>query len=373
MNIKNNICTRCIIDDTVPGVEFDNDGVCNYCNDYNVLDEKFPRNAATEKRLKNVIKEIQNSGKKNKCDCVIGVSGGMDSSYMLYMAVKLGLRPLAVHFDNGWNTEQSISNLKKAVEKLKVDLWTYVVDREEFKDLQISFLKASVPDAEIPTDIAIKSVLYRAAVKHGIKYVLYGGSNFRTEGKMPVEWTYMDGRYINDVQSKFGTVKLNTFPNLTIFDILYFTYIKRIKIIRILDYLDFEFNNVLKLLKSELDWEYYGGKHYESTFTKFLQSYILPVKFGIDKRQVHYSALIRSGQISREEALNRMKKPPYDENRISQDKEYVCKKLDITESEFEELMNLPVKSYRDYKTYSSITQSLTVRAVKKMGLWPKLL
>jgi N-acetyl sugar amidotransferase len=366
------MCSRCILDENIPGISFDEKDVCNFCKEYDILDKKFSRNEATEKKLLRILKEVKNAGKTKEYDCVVGVSGGMDSSYMLYKAVELGLRPLVVHFDNGWNTEKSVSNLKKVIEKLNVDLHTYVVDWEEFRDLQISFLKASVPDIEIPTDIGIKSALYRAASQYGVKYILYGGSNFRTEGKIPIDWTYMDGKYIKDVHKKFGREKLKTFPNLTISDILYFTYIKRIKVIRLLDYFEFEFNKVLELLKKELGWEYYGGKHYESSITKFLQSYILPVKFGIDKRKVHYSALIRSGQLSREEVLNMMKELPYDKKRIYQDKEYICKKLGITEREFDKLMDLPIKSFRDYKTYRSLTQSLPVRAIKRMGLWPKL-
>jgi N-acetyl sugar amidotransferase len=372
MNDQKIICRRCVINSTIPSVEFNNEGICNHCLEYDVIANNFPRDLSTDDKLRVLIEEIKRNRKNSEYDCIVGISGGMDSTYMLYMSKKLGLKPLAVHFDNGWNTEQSVSNVKKAIKKLNIDLYTYVVDWEEFKDLQLSFLKASVPDAEIPTDIAIKSVLYRAAVKNNVKYVLYGGSNFRTEGRIPKEWTYMDGRYIKSVQKKFSTIKLKSFPNYSIWDMFYFIYLKKIKVIRILNYVDFEFKKILDLLRQELDWEYYGGKHYESRYTKFFQAYVLPVKFNIDKRIIHYSSLIRSDQLSRDQALKKLKELPYDKETIQQDKEYVIKKLAITEKEFNDIFSKPNKSFKDYKTYYSFTQSIPVKIIKKLHLWPQL-
>jgi hypothetical protein len=215
MNNENRICKRCIVDSSVPDVVFDDNGICNHCHIYDEIDYKYKNKPSLKKELLKVVNNIKERGKSQNYDCVVGLSGGVDSTYTLYKAIKLGLRPLVVHFDNGWNSEKAVKNIKKIVAKLNVDLYTYVINWEEFKDLQISFLKASVPDAEIPTDIAIKSVLYSTAAKHNIKYILYSGSNHKTEGRIPKDWTYMDGRYIKSVHRLFGTKRLKTYPNYT--------------------------------------------------------------------------------------------------------------------------------------------------------------
>ena len=366
-------CQRCVLDDTVPGVEII-DGICNQCREFDEKEKWFHESAEREPIFKATIGKIKEDGKGKKYDCIVGVSGGQDSSYTLYMSKQLGLRPLAVHFDNGWNSEQSIKNIKKITTKLNVDLYTYVVDWEEFRDLQLSFLKASVPDVEVPSDIGIKATLYRMAVKYGVKYILYSGSNYRTEGQIPKDWTYMDGLYIKSVHKEFGTKRLKTFPNMTAWDIFYFHIVKGIKIVKLLDFIEFNSNEVLDLLKKEFEWEYYGGKHFESVYTKFIQTYYLPVKFGIDKRKVHYSALVRSGQMSREEALKKLQELPYDESKIQEEIEYVCKKLKISEKELREIMKLPPKSYRDYRTYDTFKSKFQpmIDYLKKKKLWPKI-
>ncbi len=371
----NNIeyCSRCILDSEVPGVKIEN-GICNQCKNFDEREKWFQESKEREVVFENLIKKIKEDGKNKKYDCIVGVSGGQDSSYTLYHAVKLGLRPIAVHFDNGWNSEQSIRNIKKIITKLGVDLYTYVVDWSEFKDLQVSFLKASVPDVEIPSDIGIKATLYRTAVKYGIKYILYSGSNYRTEGEIPKEWTYMDGRYIKSVQKIYGTKKLKTFPNVLAKDIFYFHVLKGVQIIKMLDYVEFGSNEVLDLLKQKFDWEYYGGKHFESVYTKFIQTYFLPEKFGIDKRKIHYSALIRSGQLNKEDALKKLEQKPYDEETIEEDKSYVLKKLKLSEKEFNQIMKLPIKSYKNYKTYDSYKQKYgkLIDFLKAKKLWPKI-
>lgn len=369
------ICKRCIIDSSVPDAYFNDNGICNHCITYDEIDSRYRNPSKLKKEFDIVIKQIKKRGKGKKYDCLVGLSGGVDSSFTLLKAVELGLRPLVVHFDNGWNSDKAVKNIKKMVSKLNLDLYTYVINWEEFRDLQVSFLKASVSDAEIPTDIAIKSVLYNQAAKNNIKYILYSGSNHKTEGRIPKDWTYMDGRYIKSVHKLFGNNKnLKTYPNYTLSNLIYFHLIKRIKLVRLFNYIEFDNNYALNQLKEKLDWEYYGGKHYESIYTKFFQSYILPVKHGIDKRKVHYSALIRSKQITREEALEKISQTPFDISTIEQDKEYVCKKLQISNSEFERILGLPLKSYKDYKTYDNFKKHLNplIKYLKKINLWPTI-
>jgi len=305
------VCTRCIMDDTVKGITFDENGVCTFCHIHDELETSFPMNDETPKKLKELVNKIKKDGKNKKYDCVLGVSGGRDSTYTLYSAVKLGLRPLAVHFDNGWNSDLAVQNIKHACKKLNVDLYTHVADWEEFKDLQRSFLSSSTPDAEVPTDWVIFSVLFREAAREGVKYIIHGHS-FRTEGTTPLTWTYMDGKYVNYIHETFGTKKIRSFPIMTMFDYLYYTFFKRIRQIRLLYYLPYNESEILEKLTQELEWKNYGGKHHESNYTGFFQSYILTRKFNIDKRKLHYSALIRSGQMDRNSAIFKVQTDPYD-------------------------------------------------------------
>lgn len=224
------ICSRCILDTTVPEIKFDENGVCNYCKLHDRLEEKYTLNEEGQRKLNGLVEEIKSDGKGKKYDCIVGVSGGTDSTYTLYVVKKMVLRPLAVHLDNGWNSEIAVRNIKNAVAKLGVDLHTIVLDWEEFKDIQLSFLKASVPDAEIPTDIAILGALFKAAADEKIRYVINGHS-FRTEGNSPIGWSYMDGRYVKSVQKIFGSKKLKTFTNVTIFDLLYYLILKRVRFV----------------------------------------------------------------------------------------------------------------------------------------------
>ena len=369
------ICTRCVIDSSVPDATFDDNGICNHCHTYDHIDQKYQNKIKLQEELDSKIKAIKADGARKKYDCIVGLSGGVDSSYTLLKAVELGLRPLVVHFDNGWNSDKAVKNIKKMLSILDVDLYTYVIDWQEFRDLQLSFLRASVSDAEIPTDIAIKSVLYRTAAKHNIKYIMYSGSNHKTEGRIPRDWTYMDGRYIRSVHREFGELdKLHTYPNYTLGSLLYFHLFKRIKLVRLFNYIEFDNDLAIQELKQRLEWEYYGGKHYESVYTKFFQSYILPVKHDIDKRIVHYSALIRSGQISRDEAIARLKESPFDTATIERDKKYIVKKLEISLDEFEDILRQSPKSYKDFATYDSVRTRLLplINVMKKANLWPTI-
>ncbi len=367
------ICTRCVSDTTIPGIQFDEQGVCKFCKMQEQLEKQYPQGAAGQEMLNKIVEKIKASGKNKRYDCIVGTSGGRDSTYTLYLAVKLGLRPLAVHFDNGWNSEIAVSNIKNATNRLDVDLYTHVADWESFKDLQLAFLKASVSDAEIPTDVAIFGTLHRLAASEGVKYIINGHS-FRTEGVMPIGWTYMEGKYINSVYKKFGHGKdQSSIPNFGLFDLIYYTIIRGIKTIPILNYVEYNQNEVGQILEKECGWTYYGGHHHESYYTHFFQSYYLPRKFGIDKRKLEYSALIRSGQMTREAAMAEIhgKPYPFEEELV----DYTIKKLGLTVEEFEAIMKAPNKTFHDYPTYYPLIKAcrLPVKIATDLKLLPDLL
>ncbi len=351
------ICTRCIMDTTDPQIKFGKNGICNHCRGYYERARKdlhYDETGKTE--LKRLVNEIKENGKNNKYDCLIGVSGGTDSTFLLYMLKKLDLRPIAVHLDNGWDQELSVKNIEMVVKKLNIDLYTYVLEWEEFKDLQLSFLKSSIANAEIPTDHAIISSLYKKAAEENIKYIISGG-NIVTEAIMPDSWMYdaKDWKIIKSIHQKFGKFILKTFPHLTLFDYFYYTFIRKIKYIPLLNYIKYSKKEATQVLEKELGWKNYGLKHYESIYTRFFQGYILPKKFNIDKRKAHLSTLICSGQIKREGALEEMKNDPYpSEIMMKEDKEYIIKKLGINQEDFEEIMRGPIKTYKDYPNDSYI-------------------
>lgn len=359
--IANKVCTRCLMDDTVKGIAFDEKGECTFCKIHDDLERKFPLNDEAPQKLQTLVEKIKQDGKGKKYDCIVGVSGGRDSTYTLHNAVKLGLRPLAVHFDNGWNSEIAVQNIKNATNILGVDLHTHVADWEEFKDLQRSFLFASVPDAEVPTDWVIFSVLFAEAAQYNVKYIVHGHS-FRTEGTTPLTWTYMDGKYVQDVQRKFGKLKLKSFPNMSMTKYIYYSLFKKINQIRILYYYQYNEREVLRVLEEELGWMNYGDKHHESKYTAFFQAYILTRKFNIDKRKLHYSAKVRNGQLTREDALDVIKKDPYTGGMESLD--YCLKKLDLSYDEFDKIMSDNPKSFLDYKSYFDL-----VKTFKKPISW----
>lgn len=346
------ICTKCIMDTTDPEITFDENGVCNHCRRYieEKVKERLFLDKAGQEKLDRLIEKIKIEGRNKKYDCIIGASGGMDSTYVIYLVKKMGLRPLAVHLDNGWNAEIAENNLKNAFKKLNIDLHIIKTDLEEFRDLQISFLKASVPDAEIPTDHAISAALYQIAVKERVPYI-FTGVNIMTEGIHPLNWSYglWDWKYIKSVHKKFGKINLKIYPHYSLFGFFYYLFIKRIKRIPLLNYIKYVKKDVIEIMEKELGWQYYGGKHYESIYTRFVQAYILPKKFNIDKRKAHLSSLICSGQITREEALGEMDRNPYpSEEMLQQDKEFILKRLEFTEEEFEKIMSLPTKTVKDY-------------------------
>lgn len=274
----------------------------------------------------------------------------MDSTYVAYLVKKLGLRPLAVHLDNGWNSEISVNNIHKALNILGIELETYVLDWDEFKDLQLAFLKASTPDSEIPTDHAIYALLRKAAAKNNVKYIV-DGVNYSSETIMPKSWSqgYSDWGYIKLIQKKFGKVKLKSFPHYTFWNLFYYKRIKGQKTVSILNYIDYNKIEAKKILQEKLGWQDYGGKHYESLYTRFFQAYILPAKFGFDKRRAHLSTLINAGHITRDQALKEMEKPLYPEELLVEHKKYVAKKFGLSAMELDEILSLPPKRYKDYR------------------------
>jgi N-acetyl sugar amidotransferase len=302
--------------------------------------------------LDELISQIKKDGRHKDYDCIIGVSGGVDSTYVAYLTKTLGLRPLAVHLDNGWNSELAVSNISETLTKLNIDLYTYVINWEEFKDLQLSFINASVVDIELTTDHAIFATLYKVANKHRIKYILQG-VNIATEGFLPSNWIHnkFDWLNIKSIHSKFGKMPLKTFPHLSLIEYFFYNYLSGIKFVPILNYIPYSKEVAKKTIVSELNWRDYDGKHYESVFTRFYQAYILPKKFGIDKRKSHYSTLICAGEQSKEKVLELLKLPALDPDKLKLDKEFVIKKFNLTSEQFEQLMSQPVKRHRDYPSY----------------------
>jgi len=338
-------------------ITFNADGICNHCRQYDqIAAERRWTTAERERRLQQLLKRLREHGRGKEYDCVVGVSGGVDSTYVAYKLAQFAVRPLAVHLDNGWNSELAVHNIERVLRTLKIDLYTHVLDWDEFKNLQLAFLKASVSDAEIPTDHAIFATLYKVARSHGLKYII-NGLNTVTEAVLPGSWTYgiHDWKYISNVHKRFGTVKLRTFPHHTRNELLYYEFVLGLHPISLLDYIPYVKEEAMNILQNKLGWQYYGGKHYESIYTRFFQGYILPHKFGIDKRRAHFSNLICSGQMTRDAALEEMKNDPYPEAMMQEDREYVKKKLGLTEAEFEQIMALPVKTYRDYPNYEQRT------------------
>lgn len=351
------ICTRCVMDTTDPDIKFDENGVCNHCRTYDkMIREKVLSILERKIELEKIMIKIKEEGKDKKYDCIMGLSGGVDSSYVAYLAYKYNLKPLAIHIDNGWNSDIAEKNIKNIVGKLGFDLFTYKVDWEEFKDLQRSYFEASVVDIEVLTDNAIINFLYKNALKKGIKYQLTG-YNRATELIMPKSWNYakMDVRNIKAIQKKFGTKQIKNTSFINTFQYLWNKKItKKVKEVNILDYIDYNKSKAKDILKKELSWKDYGAKHFESIFTRFYQAYILPKKFGIDKRRAHLSDLICSGQISREEAIDELKRDSYPSQLLEKDKEYVLNKLGFSKDVFEKIMSEKPKSHLDYTNEKTI-------------------
>lgn len=370
MNIKT--CTRCILSEVdYAEITFDNNGVCSICATYDTIAARELKHGAEGKTtISSMLQEINTWGKGKTYDCIIGVSGGVDSTYLVYKAKEWGLRPLIVHVDNGWNTELAVSNIKEIISKLGFDLYTYVIDWEEMRDLQLAFFRASVVDMDLPTDNAYVAAVFKVARERKIKYVL-SGHNVVTEGWLPPNFTHFKYDIINmkAIHKRFGYIPLRTFPMLGVLKGWYLFNLVGIKVISPLNYLIYNKKDVKQLIQSELGWRDYGGKHFENIFTRFYQGYILHKKFGVDKRKSHLSTLICSGQLSREAALEEIEKSPYPSQELfEKDREFFIKKLGITSDEFERLMAEPVKSHLDYPSIMHWYKRLRPlgRAVKKL-------
>lgn len=368
MGSEYRICTRCLMDTSDPNIVFDEQGVCNHCHDHDrLMTQRVLTGEAGSLYLQKLADEMKRAGRGKPYDCLIGVSGGVDSTYVAYVVKSLGLRPLAVHMDNGWDSELAVKNIEEALKRLNIDLYTEVLDWEEFKDLQVAFLKASTPDSEIPSDHAIWAVLGNMADKLKVKYIV-SGFNVRTETHLPRAWSqgHFDWRYIRSVHKRFGHGRLKTFPHIG-----FFAYYRRLltqRRVDILNYIDYDKAEAMKILEKELGWRYYGGKHYESIYTRFYQGYILPVKFGYDKRRCHLSSLICSGELTREAALKELEKPTYSPAMQEEDREYVVKKLGLTDDEFEGILAAPKKTIWDYPSYTRMLEGPVFKGAYTMAL-----
>lgn len=346
-------CAITVMDNIAdPDIRFDEQGVCNYFHEYKEAERNGVfKGAEGERKLDELVAKIKQDGEGNPYDCLIGLSGGVDSTYVAWLVRKLDLRPLAVHLDNGWDSELAVKNIENIISKLNIDLFTLVINWEEFKDIQLSYLKASVVDIEVVSDHAIFASMYKLAKEKKIGHII-SGTNIVTEHIMPPSWLYkkMDFNNLNDIHNKFGTVKLKTYPTLDFKKFVYYSAFFKLNPVSILNYVPYNKNEVKDLIKKELDWRDYGGKHYESVFTKFYQAYILPEKFKIDKRKSHLSTLIASGQLTKVEALDELAQPLYKPEELKQDKEYVLKKFGLSEAAFDKIMKTPPRKHEEFKS-----------------------
>lgn len=347
------VCSRCVMDTSDSQIKFDKEGVCNHCTEYfELVTADQEQHDAQAEKFSVILDKIKSAGKDAEYDCIIGISGGVDSTYLAYMVKKeFGLRPFAVHLDNGWDSKLAVKNIRNILKRLEIDLHTHVIDWEEFKSLQKAYFAASVIDIEAITDHSINAVLYQVASENNVKYILKGFNN-ATEKIMPKSWTFnkRDAINIQDINAKHGTVELNSFPLMGSVKLNNYEKKEGIKTISPFNYIKFERDTAKELIVEELGWVDYGGKHYESIFTRFYQGYILPHKFSIDKRKAHYSNLICAGVMARKDALEELVHAPYEKELIEEDYEYVTKKLEYSKDEFESILQAPVKSHFDYKT-----------------------
>ena len=347
------ICSKTIMDTTDPWITFDEYGESNHVASFNKEAGVtwFPNDEGRDK-LDQLISEIKKAGKGNDYDVIIGLSGGVDSSYLAYfLRTEYDLRILAVHVDAGWNSELAIHNVENIVKSLEIDLYTYVVNWKEMQDLQLAYLKANVINQDVPQDHVFMASLYKTAEKNKIKYFL-SGHNHATEGILPESWVYRaaDLKNLRAIHEKHGTISLKTYPTSGFFkDFIYYPFIYGLKIKRPLNFIPYNKDNAKKIITEKLQWRDYGGKHGESNFTKFYQNYYLPSKFNVDKRKAHLSSMIMSGLIDRDAALEEMKKPLYDDLQLKNDTEYIARKLNVSLDEFYQIISQPNKRHQDYQ------------------------
>ncbi|WP_460800585.1 N-acetyl sugar amidotransferase [Microbacterium sp. GXF6406] len=372
-------CTRTIMDTTDPEIWFDEDGISSHALRFDELfkaDVDAAQAGERTRELQELVDKIKRDGAGKPYDCIVGVSGGVDSSYLILQAVKLGLRPLAVHFDSGWNSELAVDNIHNIIKTLNLDLYTHVVDWREMRDLQLSFFKASVANCDVPTDHAFGWVAYKQAVKYNVKYIL-SGANLASESILPQSWGYnaSDAKHVRGIHRRFGKVKLKTYPLMGLFKRhLWYPHVRGIETVKPLNLMPYKYDEAKRVIADELNWRDYGGKHYESVFTRYFQGYYLPRKFGFDKRLAHYSSLILSDQLTREEALALCESENYPEDLRRQDHEFIAKKLGITVAQMDAFYDLPNKDYTDYPNakrqwdLAMKTVRESVKFVRKLGI-----
>ena len=366
------ICTNCVMDTTDSKITFDENGMCDHCQTfYKDIKPNWHTNSEAFKEISEIADDIKEEGADKDFDCIIGMSGGIDSSYLVYLAKeKLGLRPLVFHVDAGWNSQQAVHNIEVVVDKLGLDLYTEVIDWEEMKDLQLAYFKSGVSTIDTPQDHSFFATMYKFAQKYDVKYILTGG-NYSTECiRNPIEWMYYqsDSIQLKDIHSKFGTIPLKNYPVTNIlWHKIYLPYIKKIKLIRPLDFMPYNKEEATQFLVDKFRYQRYAQKHFESRFTKFYESYWLPKKFGYDTRKVQYSSLIVTEQMTRDEALKKLKTPAFDEGTISQDFEYIATKLGITIEQLQSYMDTPNKTYKDFKNQMSI-YNIGAKVLRMFGI-----
>lgn len=366
------ICSKCVMDESDSQITFDVDGVCDHCNGFkrDVLPHWRP-NDEGKAIFRDVAEKIKIAGKDKNFDCIIGMSGGLDSSYLVHLAVtEFNLRPLVFHVDGGWNTDIAVNNIQMLIDKLGLDLYTEVINWEEMRDFQLAFFKSGVPHLDIPQDHAFIATLYHFANKHGIKYILNGG-NFSTECvRNPKEWLYYgtDIAQIKDIHRQFGTIELRTYPfSSVLFHKVYLRYIRGLQVVKPLNLMPYIKEHASKVLADTYGWRPYPQKHFESRFTRFYEGYWLPTRFGYDTRRVQYSSLIQTGQMTRDEALERLKQPAYDLATIDEDFEYIATKLGISVEELRSYHEMPLKTYKDYKNQEWLFD-LGAKVLKAVGV-----
>lgn len=364
-------CTRCIMDTSDPWIEFDADGVCNHCRKYDAHTAIIGDKAQRQTTMDTMVESLKRKGHGKEYDCIMGLSGGVDSSYLAWYAVKkLELRPLVVHVDSGWNSELAVNNIQNIVQRLGLDLHTLVLNWEEIRDLQRAFFLSGIANLDVPQDHAFIASLYQEARKYGINDILNGG-NMQTECTLPSAWGYdaSDAIHVRAIHRKHGQIKLNSYPIMTPWQrYIYNPYIIKMRTHRPLEYIDYSKDAAKELLMSELGWRDYGGKHFESVFTKFFQAHYLPTKFGYDKRMAHLASLVTSGQMTREQAKAEMQKPLYDPDELQEDRAYWVKKIGLTMDEYNRIMAEPPKFYTDYGNGEKLHLRLksTARAAAKV-------
>lgn len=366
------VCTNCVLDTTDPKILFDERGVCDLCNDYNNTIKQNLDYHRLKIELSKIIEKVKKDGNKRDFDCLLGISGGIDSSYMLHLAVKeFGLRPLVFHVDGGWNSEIAVNNIQRMIDKLGLDLYTEVINWEEMKAFELAFFKAGVPYLDLPQDHAFVATLYNFADKYKIKYILNGGNYSSEFMSYPLKYYYYgtDLRFIHDIRKKFCDNKMETYPFSSVFrHKVYLKYIRGINVLRPLNYMPYNVEDAKKVLSEEYGWKPYPQKHFESRFTKFFESYWLYERFGYDVRRVQFSSLILSGQMTRSEAIEQLKHKPYNEETIKYDFKYIATKLGITVEQLQEYFNLPKKYYWDYKNQMGFID-FGRKVARKVGIY----